>query len=220
VIYRRWIKEVDHSKSRIYRELPELLSSFPNATFLEAHMWYSRPLDDLFLEISRPLKEALGSWLLTHAPQKLSNVRIIDERQAAPCPPFWQNVYEFKAETQISRCEEARDELAISPDQLDCAFTYLKLEQESEFESLNQSRAFSKPPFNRFCIRFCTDISNFDEAEGDAVGDEHDGNNDDPSPPATTGSAAALGGYSLAAALLPPADIMDMEYISDMEEYW
>ncbi|KAL3487453.1 hypothetical protein BJX62DRAFT_241047 [Aspergillus germanicus] len=95
------IKEADNSNSRIYQELPELLSSVPNVTFLEAHMWYSGPLGegDHFVDIFRPLNKALGSWLLIHAPQKLTNVRVIDERQAAFSPPFLQDLH-FESWTQ------------------------------------------------------------------------------------------------------------------------
>ncbi|KAL3443470.1 hypothetical protein BJX65DRAFT_311799 [Aspergillus insuetus] len=197
------IKEADNSNSRIYQELPELLSSFSNVTFLEAHMWYSRPLgeDDLFVDIFRPLKEALGSWLLTHDPQKLANVRIIDERQASPSPPFFQNLYQSKAETQISRYTEQGNEQAISPDQLDCAFTHLRLEHDSQFESWTHAQTRFMPPF----IRNYTDISDFDE--------KGDGNDNGSASSFTQGSAAPQGGYSSMAAL---AESMDIE--GDFEE--
>jgi hypothetical protein len=201
------IKKADNSNSRIYQELPELLSSFPNVTFLEAHMWYSRRLGegDLFVDIFRPLNKAVGSWLLTHAPEKLANVRIIDERQAAFSPPFFQDLYQSKAETQISRYIEQGNEQAIAPDQLDCAFTHLRLEHDNQFESWTQAQTRYMAPF----IRYYTDISDFDE--------EGDGNDNASAPSSSQGSAAPQGGYSLMAAL---TDFMDIEgdFEEDMEE--
>jgi hypothetical protein len=208
------IKEADNSNSRIYQELPELLSSFPNVTFLEAYMWYSRPLGegDLFVDIFRPLKEALGSWLLTHAPQKLANVRIIDERQVAFSPPFFQDLYQSKAETQISRYIEQGHEQEISPDQLDCAFTQLRLEHDGQFESWTQAQTHFMPPV----IRYYTDISDFDE--------EGNGNDDASASSSSQGSAAPQGGYSLMAALTNFMDIegdREGDFEEDMEgDYW
>jgi hypothetical protein len=192
------ITEADNSNSRTYQELPELLSSFPNVTFLEAHMWYSGPLGegDLFVDIFRPLNKALGSWLLTHAPEKHANVRIIDERQAAFSPPFFQDLYQSKVETQISRYIEKGNEQAISSDQLDCAFAHLRLENDSQFESWTQAQTRYMAPF----IRYYTDISDFDE--------EGDGNDNASASSYSQGSAPPQGGCSLMAAL---TDFMDIE---------
>ncbi|KAJ0421598.1 hypothetical protein BJY00DRAFT_282004 [Aspergillus carlsbadensis] len=168
-------------------------------------MWHSRPLNELFSNLSRPLKEALCSWLRADTPQNLTTVYVTDERQAAVFSPLFKRPYQFRAITEITRSAEEGNKQIISPDQLDCAFMELKLEHDSEFESWDRFQAFCMPPG----VRVRMQISDFEEDAYEA-GEDYDGF-DDYSGLSTTWGARPLHGHSLMAALFPPADIMDID---------